>query len=105
MDSLIQVDKFLFLAQVRPDCADEVRQALLEAGLPRITVLRCADQGDSMPAEEELFRGQRVEPGLTPRVQVQVYVSRERLADAGRAVRAVEAGARCWALPLLDVPA
>jgi nitrogen regulatory protein PII len=58
----------LITAIIREEKLDEVRQALIDAEIERITVSRVSGHGQQM--EIEFQRGQKVIPNLIPRVQV-----------------------------------
>ncbi len=65
----------LITAIIQPDKLDEVREALLEAGISRITVSRVAGHGRQ--AEEDLYRGQKVAPNLITKVNIHIAVNDE----------------------------
>lgn len=58
----------LITAIIREEKLDEVRQALIDAEIERITVSRVSGHGQQQ--EIEFQRGQKVIPNLIPRVQV-----------------------------------
>lgn len=58
----------LITAIIREEKLDEVRQALIDAEIERITVSRVSGHGQQM--EIEFQRGRKVIPNLIPRVQV-----------------------------------
>ncbi len=58
----------LITAIIREEKLDEVRQALIDAEIERITVSRVAGHGQQ--TEVEFQRGQKVIPNLIPRVQI-----------------------------------
>lgn len=80
----------LVIAVIQPDRLDQVREALLDADIPRITVMRCS--GRARPdAEPELFRGQSVAPSLESRVRIEIACNDE-FVDA--AIESILVGAR-----------
>lgn len=58
----------LITAIIREEKLDEVRQALIDAEIERISVSRVSGHGQQM--EIEFHRGQKVIPNLIPRVQI-----------------------------------
>ena len=58
----------LITAIIREEKLDEVRQALIDAEIERITVSRVSGHGQQ--TEVEFQRGQKVIPNLIPRVQI-----------------------------------
>ncbi len=60
-------------AIVREDRLDQVREALIEAEITRITVSRVSGHGRQM--EEDLHRGRKVVPNLVPKVQLMIGVN------------------------------
>lgn len=58
----------LITAIIREEKLDEVRQALIDAEIERITVSRVSGHGQQ--TEIEFQRGQKVIPNLIPRVQI-----------------------------------
>lgn len=65
----------LVIAIIRETQLDEVREALIEAEIRRITVSRVSGHGKA--AEEEIYRGKKVIPGLIPRVRLEIAVNDE----------------------------
>ena len=63
----------LITAIVREDRLDQVREALLDADITRITVSRVAGHGRQM--EEDIYRGQKVVPNLVPKVKLEIGVN------------------------------
>ena len=63
----------LITAIIQPDKLDEVREALIAAGIERITVSRVSGHGRQ--EETELYRGQKVIPGLLPKVRLEIAVN------------------------------
>ncbi|MEM9457010.1 MAG: P-II family nitrogen regulator [Myxococcota bacterium] len=80
----------LLTAIISPDKLDEVREALLAAEIPRITVSRCTGRARA-DASPELFRGQEVAPTLQARVRIDIALN-EDFVD--RAVEAIQGAAR-----------
>jgi len=58
----------LITAIIREEKLDEVRQALIDAEIERITVNRVSGHGQQL--EVEVHRGQKVIPNLIPRVEI-----------------------------------
>jgi len=58
----------LITAIIREEKLDEVRQALIDAEIERISVSRVSGHGQQM--EIEVQRGKKVIPNLIPRVQI-----------------------------------
>lgn len=58
----------LITAIIREEKLDEVRQALIDAEIERITVSRVSGHGQQ--TEVEFQRGKKVIPNLIPRVQI-----------------------------------
>lgn len=65
----------LVTAIIQPDKLDEVREALHNAEISRITVSRCTGRGHQ--ASEELYRGQSVVPTLIPKVRIDIACNEE----------------------------
>ncbi|MEX1365631.1 MAG: P-II family nitrogen regulator [Nannocystaceae bacterium] len=80
----------LLIAIIQPDKLDAVRESLLAAQIPRITVSRCTGRARK-DADLEIFRGQVVAPALEARVRVEVALN-EDFVD--RAIEAIVAAAR-----------
>jgi nitrogen regulatory protein P-II 1 len=60
----------LITAIIQPDKLDEVRQALLDAEITRITVSRVTGHGRQ--EDESLFRGSTIVPNLLPKVRLDI---------------------------------
>lgn len=80
----------LLTAIIQPDKLDEVREALLAAEIPRITVSRCTGRARA-EAEPELHRGQQFAPALEARVRIDIALN-EAFVD--RAIAAILSAAR-----------
>lgn len=80
----------LLTAIISPDKLDQVREALLAAEIPRITVSRCTGRARA-DASPELFRGQEVAPTLQARVRIDIALN-EDFVD--RAIEAILSAAR-----------
>ncbi|MCB9680152.1 MAG: P-II family nitrogen regulator [Alphaproteobacteria bacterium] len=63
----------MVVAIIQPDKLDEVRQALVDAEITRITVSRVAGHGRAR--DLELYRGQEIVPGLSPKVRLEIAVN------------------------------
>lgn len=65
----------LITAIIQPDKLDDVRVALVEAGIARITVSRVTGHGKQ--EDEEIYRGQEFTPNLIPKVRLEIAVNDE----------------------------
>lgn len=65
----------LITAVIRTERLDQVREALIEAGIERITVSRVSGHGRQ--TEEDLYRGQKVIPNLIPKMRIDIAVNDE----------------------------
>ena len=65
----------LIIAIIRENQLDQVREALIEAGISRITVSNVAGHGRSKT--EEIYRGQVVVPNLVPNTRLEIAVNDE----------------------------
>ena len=65
----------LIIAIIRENQLDQVREALIEAGITRITVSYGAGHGRSKT--EEIYRGQIVVPNLIPNARLEIAVNDE----------------------------
>jgi nitrogen regulatory protein P-II 1 len=54
---------------------DAVREALIEADITRITVVRVSGHGQQR--NEEIYRGKRIVPNLIPKVKIEIAVNEE----------------------------
>ncbi|NJM16012.1 MAG: P-II family nitrogen regulator [Bacteroidales bacterium] len=63
----------LITAIIRETKLDEVRQALIDADITRITVHRVSGHGQQV--SEEIYRGQKVIPTLIPKVKLEIAVN------------------------------
>lgn len=61
-------------AIIRPERLDVVREALLKAGITRITVSRCTGHGRATD-EVELYRGNEISPDLIPKNRLEIIVN------------------------------
>jgi nitrogen regulatory protein P-II 1 len=80
----------LVTAIIQPDKLDEVRQALIEAEIYRITVSRCTGRGRA--EETDLYRGEKVALDLLPKVRIDIACSTQEWAN--RAVQAILTAAK-----------
>ena len=78
----------LVTAIIQPDKLDDVRQALIDAEITRITVSRCTGHGryQEETADEELYRGQVVMPDLLPKVRLDIACNDEFVGTAVDAI-------------------
>ncbi len=65
----------LITAIIREVQLDVVREALIENGISRITVSRVSGHGQQIT--EEIYRGRKVVPDLTPKVRLEIAVNDE----------------------------
>jgi len=65
----------LITAIIRNSQLDQVRESLIAAGIERITVSRASGHGQQL--KEEIYRGKKVVPGLTPKMRVEIAVNDE----------------------------
>jgi nitrogen regulatory protein P-II 1 len=67
----------LITAIIQPDKLDEVREALIAAGVGRITVSRVSGHGQA--TGEEFYRGQKVVPSLFSKVRIEIACADEHV--------------------------
>ena len=65
----------LITAIIRETKLDQVREALMEAEISRITVSRVSGHGRQ--ESEEIYRGQIIVPNLIPKVRLEIAVNNE----------------------------
>ncbi len=65
----------LITAIIRETKLDQVREALINAEITRITVSRVSGHGQQ--AREEIYRGQTITPDLIPKIQLEIAVNDE----------------------------
>jgi nitrogen regulatory protein PII len=63
----------LIIAIIREVQLDQVRQALIEAEIRRITVSRVSGHGQQRI--EEMYRGQVIIPDLIPKIRIEIAVN------------------------------
>ncbi|HEX2395479.1 MAG TPA: P-II family nitrogen regulator [Bacteroidales bacterium] len=63
----------LITAIIRENKLDQVREALIEAEITRITVSRVSGHGQQL--REEIYRGTRVVPNLIPKARIDIAVN------------------------------
>lgn len=63
----------LITAIIREVQLDRVREALIAAGITRITVSRVSGHGQQRI--EEMYRGQRIVPDLIPKIKIEIAVN------------------------------
>jgi nitrogen regulatory protein P-II 1 len=63
----------LITAIIRENKLDEVREALIEAEITRLTVSRVSGHGQQ--TREEIYRGQVVVPSLIPKIRLEIAVN------------------------------
>ncbi len=65
----------LITAIIRESQLDNVREALIQGDITRITVSRVSGHGQQI--REEIYRGRRVVPNLTPKIRLEIAVNDE----------------------------
>jgi nitrogen regulatory protein P-II 1 len=65
----------LITAIIRESKLDAVREALIDAEITRITVVRVSGHGQQI--NEEIYRGKKVIPNLIPKVKMEIAVNDE----------------------------
>jgi len=63
----------LITAIIRETKLDEVREALVENDITRITVVRVSGHGQQIT--EDIYRGKKVVPNLIPKVKIEIAVN------------------------------
>jgi nitrogen regulatory protein P-II 1 len=63
----------LITAIIRENKLDQVREALIEAEITRITVSKVSGHGQQV--KEEIYRGSKVVPNLIPKVRLDIAVN------------------------------
>ncbi len=63
----------LITAIIREVQLDQVREALIENGISRITVSRVSGHGQQLT--EEFYRGRKVIPDLIPKIRLEIAVN------------------------------
>jgi len=63
----------LIIAIIRSNKLDQVRESLIDAEIERITVSRASGHGRHV--NKEMYRGQIVVPGLTPKIRIEIAVN------------------------------
>lgn len=63
----------LITAIIRETALDQVREALINAEITRITVSRVSGHGQQ--TSEEIYRGQKMIPNLIPKVRLEIAVN------------------------------
>ena len=63
----------LITAIIREDMLDQVREALIQAEITRITVSRVSGHGRQV--EERIHRGEKIVPDLIPKVRLEIAVN------------------------------
>jgi nitrogen regulatory protein P-II 1 len=63
----------LITAIIRESKLDEVREALINAEISRITIVRVSGHGQQI--DEDIYRGQKVIPNLIPKVKIEIAVN------------------------------
>jgi nitrogen regulatory protein P-II 1 len=68
----------LITAIIRENKLDAVREALIEADITRITVVRVSGHGQQRKAD--IYRGKKLIPNLIPKVKIEIAVN-EKFVD------------------------
>jgi nitrogen regulatory protein P-II 1 len=63
----------MITAIIQEDLLDQVREALIEAEITRITVARVSGHGQQV--DEEIYRGKKVIPNLLPKIRLDIAVN------------------------------
>lgn len=63
----------LLIAIIRENQLDQVREALVNSGISRITVSNVSGHGRTQT--EEIYRGQKVVPNLVPNVRLEIALN------------------------------
>jgi nitrogen regulatory protein P-II 1 len=63
----------LIIAIIRENQLDQVREALIDAGVSRLTVTHVSGHGRSKT--EEIYRGQIVVPNLVPNIRLEIALN------------------------------
>lgn len=74
----------LVTAIIQPEKLGEVHEALIKAGIFRISVKRCSGHGQA--EVEDLYRGQKVVPNLIPKVRIDIACNDEFVEPAISAI-------------------
>lgn len=63
----------MIVAIIQPDKLEDVRQALIEADVSRVTVTRVTGHGREL--DTALYRGQELVPDLHPKIRLEIAVN------------------------------
>ncbi len=63
----------MITAIIRENKLDQVREALIEAEITRITVSRVSGHGQQV--REQIYRGQAIVPSLIPKIRLEIAVN------------------------------
>lgn len=63
----------LIIAIIQPEKLEEVRQALIDRDISRVTVSRVTGHGQQQ--DIDLYRGQEITPDLLPKTRIEVAVN------------------------------
>ncbi|MDH5400471.1 MAG: P-II family nitrogen regulator [Cyclobacteriaceae bacterium] len=100
----------LIVAIIRENQLDQVREALIEAEITRITVSRASGHG-RIHDEIEIYRGRKMVPNLLPNMRIEIAVNDEFVEPAVNAIiKAAEpnedgliGGGKIFVMPLEQV--
>ena len=73
--NIIQTEMKLITAIIRENKLDQVREALIDAEITRITVSRVSGHGRQV--REMIYRGQTITPDLIPKIRLEIAVNDE----------------------------
>lgn len=65
----------LVTAIISENRLDSVREALIDANITRITIVRVSGHGQQR--REEIYRGKKIVPNLIPKVKIEIAVNEE----------------------------
>ncbi len=74
----------LITAIIQPDKLDEVREALIEAEIERITVSRVTGHGKQ--EDIDIYRGRKIVPNLIPKIEIKIACNEEFVEQAIQAI-------------------
>ena len=74
----------LITAIIEPSKLEEVHEALMKAGITRITVSRCTGHGQAV--ETDIYRGQEVAPDLISKVRIDIALNDEYVDTAAHTI-------------------
>lgn len=72
------------IAVIRENKLEDVREALIQIDITRVTVSRVSGHGQS--DEIDLYRGKRIAPGLTTKVEIRIACNSDFVEPAIKAI-------------------